>query len=82
MAQLKRERVRFMGSTSDKIKGVANETAGKIKAGVGKVVGSDKLQAEGKVQEIKGDAQKAMGKAKDAVKRAANTAADKINQKL
>lgn len=71
-----------MSSTTDKIKGVANEVAGKVKQGVGHVVGSDQLEVEGKAQEIKGDAQKAMGNAKDAVKDAANTAADQINKKL
>ena len=71
-----------MSSTTDKIKGVANEAAGQVKEGVGKVIGSDKLEAEGKAQEIKGDAQRAMGNAKDAVKDAANAAADKINKKL
>jgi uncharacterized protein YjbJ (UPF0337 family) len=36
-----------MGSTTDKIAGVANEAAGKVKQGVGNVVGSDKLKVEG-----------------------------------
>ncbi len=63
-----------MGSTTDKIKGVANEAAGNVKQGVGKAVGSDKMQAEGKVQEIKGKGQKAMGDAKAATKDAVNKA--------
>ena len=71
-----------MGSTTDKITGTANEVIGNVKQGVGKAVGSDKLQAEGKVQEIKGEAQKAMGDAKDAVKDAANKTADAVNRKL
>lgn len=60
-----------MGSTSDKIKGTANEALGKAKQGIGEVVGSDKLKAEGAVQEAKGDAQKAVGDVKGAVKDAA-----------
>jgi uncharacterized protein YjbJ (UPF0337 family) len=71
-----------MGSTSDKIKGAANEAIGNMKQGVGKVVGSDKMQAEGKMQEIKGEAQQALGKTKDAVKDAADKTADAINKKL
>ena len=47
-----------MGSTTDKIKGYANEAAGKAKQGVGKVTGNDKMRAEGAAQEAKGDAQK------------------------
>lgn len=58
-----------MGSTSDKIKGLANEAAGNVKQGVGKATGSEKLKAEGKAQEIKGEAQQMKGKAKDAVKK-------------
>jgi uncharacterized protein YjbJ (UPF0337 family) len=57
-----------MGSTTDKIKGMANEAAGNVKQAVGKAVNSDKMRAEGMVQERKGEAQQAVGKAKDAVK--------------
>ncbi|UHG96788.1 CsbD family protein [Pseudomonas sp. 7-41] len=59
-----------MSSTSDKVKGVANEAVGNIKQGVGKVTGNDKLRAEGGVQEKKGEVQKAVGDIKDAVKKA------------
>jgi uncharacterized protein YjbJ (UPF0337 family) len=54
-----------MSGTSDKIKGYANEAVGNIKQGVGKLVGSDKMKAEGMAQEVKGDAQKAVGNVKD-----------------
>lgn len=57
-----------MGSTSDKIKGTANEAAGNVKQAVGKATDNKKLQAEGIAQERKGEAQRAVGKAKDAVK--------------
>ncbi|GEP10366.1 CsbD family protein [Methylobacterium gnaphalii] len=57
-----------MSSTTDKIKGVANEAAGNVKQGIGKATDDPKLQAEGKAQELKGDAQKTAGHAKDAVK--------------
>lgn len=61
-----------MGSTGDKIKGTTNEAIGNAKQGIGKAVGNDRLQAEGKVQEIKGEGQQAMGKAKDTVKDTVN----------
>ena len=57
-----------MSSTTDKIKGMANEAAGNVKQAVGKVVGSKKMEAEGVVQERTGEAQQAVGKTKDAVK--------------
>jgi uncharacterized protein YjbJ (UPF0337 family) len=63
-----------MSSTTDKIKGVANEAAGSAKEGVGKAVGSDKLRAEGAAQNLKGHAEKAVGDTKDAVKKVADKA--------
>ncbi len=64
-----------MGSTTDKIKGTANEAIGKAKQGVGEATGSEKLKGEGVVQEIKGKGQKNMGDAKDAAKEAIDRAA-------
>ena len=58
-----------MGSTSDKIKGAANEAVGAIKKGVGHAVGDQKLEAEGAMQKLKGNNQEALGEAKDAVKK-------------
>jgi uncharacterized protein YjbJ (UPF0337 family) len=58
-----------MSSTTDKIKGMANEAVGNVKQGVGKATDNDKLRAEGKAQELKGEAQQALGKTKDAVKK-------------
>ncbi|AJE19735.1 CsbD family protein [Azotobacter chroococcum] len=58
-----------MGSTSDKIKGTANEAAGKIKKGIGGATDNRTLEGEGRAQESRGKAQKAKGEVKDAVKR-------------
>ena len=63
-----------MSSTSDKVKGLANEAVGNIKQGVGKATDNDKMRAEGKVQEKKGEAQQAVGNAKDAVKKGVDKA--------
>jgi uncharacterized protein YjbJ (UPF0337 family) len=71
-----------MGATSDKIKGTANELAGKAKQGIGEAVGNDRLQGEGLIQEGKGHAQKAVGDAKQGVKDAADKAADFAHKKL
>lgn len=64
-----------MGSTSDKIKGNTNEAIGKAKQGIGEATGSERLQGEGAVQEVKGKGQKATGEAKDAAKEAIDRAA-------
>jgi uncharacterized protein YjbJ (UPF0337 family) len=71
-----------MSSTSDKIKGYANEAAGKLKQGVGKALGNDRLRAKGTAQKMKGEAQKAMGHGKGAIKDAADKVADKAHEKL
>jgi uncharacterized protein YjbJ (UPF0337 family) len=65
-----------MTSTTDKIKGAANEAAGSIKKGVGDAVGNPKLEAEGAAQKLKGKVQGAVGDAKDAVKDAGKKIAD------
>ena len=67
-----------MSSTTDKIAGLANEAVGNVKQGIGSLTGSEKLQAEGKAQELKGEAQKTAGDAKAAVSNAADKIADKF----
>ncbi|MCJ2133149.1 CsbD family protein [Methylobacterium sp. J-026] len=59
-----------MSSTTDKIKGVANEALGKAKQGIGDATGNDKLKTEGAAQELKGKTQSTVGDAKDTVKSA------------
>jgi len=61
-----------MSSTTDKIKGVANQATGKIKQGVGEATDDQELKGEGRLQEAKGKVQKAVGDAKSAVKKAAD----------
>jgi uncharacterized protein YjbJ (UPF0337 family) len=71
-----------MGATTDKIKGATNEAIGKAKQGIGEATGSDKLQGEGAMQEVKGKGQQALGDAKEATKDAANKAAAAVNKNL
>ena len=65
-------RVNHMGSTSDKISGIANQAAGKVKEGIGKATGDAKLETEGSAQDAKGKVQKGIGDAKGAIKDAVN----------
>jgi uncharacterized protein YjbJ (UPF0337 family) len=71
-----------MGSTTDKIKGTANEAIGKVKQGLGEATGDDRLEGEGAIQEVKGKGQKAVGDTKEAAKDAINRAAAAANKKL
>jgi uncharacterized protein YjbJ (UPF0337 family) len=67
--------------SSDKIKGVANEAVGNIKQGIGKILGNEKMQAEGVAQELKGEGQQAMGDAKETVKKGSDKARKALGMK-
>jgi uncharacterized protein YjbJ (UPF0337 family) len=77
-----REKDVNMSGNTDKAAGMANKAGGKIKQGVGKAVGSDKLQGEGAGQEAKGDAQQLKGDAKNAIKAGVNKVAGAANKEL
>ena len=62
--------------------GTANEAIGKAKQGIGEATGSERLQGEGAIQEVKGKGQKALGDAKETTKDAVNRAAAAANKKL
>ncbi|MBX9989066.1 CsbD family protein [Phreatobacter oligotrophus] len=63
-----------MSSTTDKIKGMANEAMGNVKQGVGKALDNKELQAKGKMQELKGEGQQLKGDAKDGIKKVVDRA--------
>ncbi len=52
----------------NRIEGGAKEVKGTVKEAVGKLVGNERLEAEGKIDKAAGEAQSTLGKAKDAVK--------------
>ena len=58
-----------MGSTTDKIKGTANEMAGKVRKATGDVMDDPEMEVDGAAQESKGKLQQAKGDTKDAVKK-------------
>ncbi len=58
-----------MGSTTDKIRGAVDKAVGKAKEKVGSAIGSEKLQAKGIAQNIKGHAESGIGKTKDGLKK-------------
>ena len=53
----------------DQVKGRAEEAKGKIKEVAGKVVGNERLQAEGEVDKTAGKVQAGLGDAKEKVKK-------------
>ena len=58
----------------DRIAGAAKEATGALKDAAGRIIGSDKLQVEGKIDKAVGHAQNTVGQAKDALRSAAKLA--------
>jgi uncharacterized protein YjbJ (UPF0337 family) len=52
----------------DRIKGAENQAKGQMKEAAGKVLGNDKLKAEGEMDKMKGKVQTTVGEAKDKVR--------------
>lgn len=52
-----------MGNTGERLKGMADEAMGNVKQGVGDLTDNERLQAEGKAQELKGEARQEAAKA-------------------
>lgn len=52
----------------DRIKGSANQAAGKAKEWAGKLTGDKKTEAEGKADQLKGKVQNTVGGLKDAIR--------------
>jgi uncharacterized protein YjbJ (UPF0337 family) len=71
-----------MGSTTDKIKGMANEAMGKVKQYLGGATGDERLEGEGAMQQVKGKGQETVGDAKEAAKDAVDRAAAAAKKKL
>ncbi len=56
--------------SKERIEGATQKGVGAMKEGVGRILGNEKLQAEGIADKIEGSAKEAVGKAKDAVHKA------------
>ena len=59
----------MMGDRTQRLKGKANEVAGKAKAEAGYSTGSGKTEAKGVGKALKGKAQQAAGKARSTAKK-------------
>ncbi|MFJ5036142.1 CsbD family protein [Streptomyces sp. NPDC088560] len=55
-------------STADKADNAGDKKKGKAKEALGKAVGDERLQVEGKADQVEGDVKQAGEKAKDAAK--------------
>ena len=52
----------------DRIEGMAQQGKGAVKEAAGKILGDEKLKAEGKMDKVEGKLRNAVGGAKDAVR--------------
>jgi uncharacterized protein YjbJ (UPF0337 family) len=65
---LRATEVRATAMDKDRIKGSAQQHKGAAKEGIGKMLGDEKMKAEGKMDKVEGKARNAIGSAKDAVR--------------
>lgn len=66
----------------DRIKGSASDIGGKVKDAAGGLLGDNKMQAEGKADQVSGQLQNAYGSAKDAVSEGAETIGAQVDSLL
>ena len=52
----------------DRVKGIAQQQKGAAKEGIGKLLGDEKLKAEGKMDKAEGKVWNAVGSTKDAIR--------------
>ncbi|MET7610774.1 CsbD family protein [Streptomyces bauhiniae] len=55
-------------SASEKAKATTEQASGKVKEAAGRTVGNEKLTAEGRAEQVTGDAREAKEKLKDAAR--------------
>ena len=52
----------------NRVEGAWDKVKGNVKEGIGKVTGDEKMEAEGKTDQVKGKTESAVGGAKDTVR--------------
>lgn len=62
--------------SDDRLEGLGRQASGKVESAVGDLTGDAKTQAQGRLDDVAGQAQRAYGRAKDSVR----DAADQVSQ--
>ncbi|CAN5563220.1 hypothetical protein BH11MYX1_BH11MYX1_54120 [soil metagenome] len=57
-----------MSNQGKRLEGAADELVGKVKAGIGSVIGNEQMQAEGRAKELQGEAMQEAAKAAERTK--------------
>ncbi|WP_437938600.1 CsbD family protein [Sorangium sp. So ce341] len=71
-----------MSNESDRNEGAAEEMGGKLKKGLGKLLGDEQLEAEGRAKELKGRVQQEDAKADERARGALEEAAGAIKNRI
>ncbi|MGK3967146.1 CsbD family protein [Sorangium sp. So ce118] len=71
-----------MSNESDRKEGAADELGGKLKKGLGKLVGDEQMEAEGRAKEVRGKVQQEDAKADERAKGALEEAAGAIKNRI
>jgi uncharacterized protein YjbJ (UPF0337 family) len=71
-----------MSNQSKRAEGAAEEIGGKIKKGIGKVIGNEQMQAEGLVKEKKGEGKQEAAKASERTKGKAQEIAGAVKNRV
>ncbi|WP_437861812.1 CsbD family protein [Sorangium sp. So ce363] len=71
-----------MSNASDRNEGAAEEMGGKIKKGLGQLLGDEQMEAEGRAKELRGKVQKEDAKAEERAKGAVEEAAGAIKNRV
>lgn len=66
----------------DRIKGSAGDIGGKVKDAAGGLLGDNKMQAEGKADQVSGQLQNAYGSAKDTLREGADSIGEQVDSLL
>lgn len=69
-----------MGNTGDRLRGAADEAMGNVKQGVGRLTDNERLEAEGKAQELRGEARQEAAKAAERAEGMAEEVGGNIKQ--
>ena len=70
-----------MSNASKRAAGTAKELQGKVEKNIGKLVGSERLEAEGRARELTGRAQKESAKGRERVKGAIEEVAGRVAER-
>jgi uncharacterized protein YjbJ (UPF0337 family) len=70
-----------MGNEGKRVEGAAEEIGGKLKKGLGKIIGNEQMEAEGELKEKKGEAEQEAAKAAERAKGKAEELKGEVRQK-